>query len=751
LINIHKKLFIFIVFLISLPIICQQAWADSVPLPPSGVSATDGQYTDKVVVTWNSVSGATQYQVYRSESQEGANIIVCPWQGATNCDDVTASGNITYYYRVKAKNISGEGDYSSFDTGYTSCSSQAVPGGVSASDGTYSDKVEVTWNSVAGATQYQVYRSESSGGAKTVICVWQAGTTCDDTTAVTGITYYYKVKAKNNCRSESDYSSSDTGFRCPSQAAPGGISASDGTYSDKIRVTWISVTGATEYQVYREEPFGGGTTEVICSWQGATSCDDMTASGGITYYYWLKAKNSCGSESDFSTYNTGYTSCPSQAAPGGLSASDGTYPDKVEVTWNSVAGATQYQAYRSESSGGAKTVICVWQAGTICNDTTAVTGTMYYYWVKAKNNCRSESLYSSSDTGFTCPVLYPPNLISPSHGATIVSATPILDWSDVSEASSYDVQVCTDNVCSSVVVSQNTGGSQFTITQALKRNTQYWWRVRSRNSCGPGLWSTVRNFTTENTILLLWRHQVSGDIVLWKMNNVNLLQQSYVWKQGDENWKIVNYIDFNNDGMPDILWQNQISGDIYIMFMDEASIEGGCSAGGVSDPLWRLASAADFNADGSPDYLWQHLASGDLYTWYMHWADEYGCVVVSGGSSSGGVNDVNWKIAETADFNADGSPDYLWQHQLRGDLYIWFMDGIASIHGVSVPGEEDINWKVAGAADFNGDGRQDILWHNHATGDILVWLMDGALKIGESALIPDSRVEDTGWKIVGCW
>jgi len=35
------------------------------PAAPTGVSATDGTYSDKVVITWNKVTGATSYQVYR--------------------------------------------------------------------------------------------------------------------------------------------------------------------------------------------------------------------------------------------------------------------------------------------------------------------------------------------------------------------------------------------------------------------------------------------------------------------------------------------------------------------------------------------------------------------------------------------------------------------------------------------------------------------------------------------------------------
>jgi hypothetical protein len=70
----------------------------------------------------------------------------------------------------------------------------AVPGGVSASDDTFTDKVRVTWNAVIGATSYQVYRSTTSGPNGSQIGT-PAGTSYDDTSAVAGTPYYYSVAA----------------------------------------------------------------------------------------------------------------------------------------------------------------------------------------------------------------------------------------------------------------------------------------------------------------------------------------------------------------------------------------------------------------------------------------------------------------------------------------------------------------------------------------------------------------------------
>ena len=89
------------------------------------------------------------------------------------------------------------------------------------------------------------------------------------------------------------------------------------------------------------------------------------------------------------------------------SATDGTYSDKVQITWGSVQGMmgdTYYRVYRSTSETGVKTVLGNWQASTIFNDTAARAGTTYYYWVKAKTQDASgnyvETDYSSYDTGW---------------------------------------------------------------------------------------------------------------------------------------------------------------------------------------------------------------------------------------------------------------------------------------------------------------------------------------------------------------
>jgi len=184
--------------------------------------------------------------------------------------------------------------------------SPPAPTGVAASDGTYTDKARVTWNSVGPGAYYRVSRG-ANPGSKTDIGSWQTGTAYDDTSATPGVTYYYWVRTATDAAgaNASGYSSSDTGWRALSP--PAGFSASDGAYSDRVRATWSSVSGATHYRVYRAASAGGAKT-ALGSWQTGLSYDDTSATPGVTYHYSAAAAvdNSGSRASAYSTENAGY-------------------------------------------------------------------------------------------------------------------------------------------------------------------------------------------------------------------------------------------------------------------------------------------------------------------------------------------------------------------------------------------------------------------------------------------------------------
>ncbi|HRY71530.1 MAG TPA: C1 family peptidase, partial [Phycisphaerae bacterium] len=128
--------------------------------------------------------------------------------------------------------------------------SLAAPTNVQATDGTYSDKVVVTWNLVSGAEGYDVWRnaSDNSAGAVKIFSTSASRNYGDDKAVTTGTTYWYWVKAVTyDPVVTSEFSVPDSGYTSASLEPPTGVLATDGTCSDKVVVTWNLVSGAEGY------------------------------------------------------------------------------------------------------------------------------------------------------------------------------------------------------------------------------------------------------------------------------------------------------------------------------------------------------------------------------------------------------------------------------------------------------------------------------------------------------------------------
>ena len=368
------------------------------PAAPTGVNATDGSSTANVGVSWSASSGATSYSVWRGTSSSSASATsIASGLTSTSYNDTSATPGALYYYWVKASNTAGTSGFSSSNTGYRSLS---APGGVSATDGTSTTQVTVTWNAVTGASHYRVYRATSAGGTKTALGSWQTARSYADASATAGTTYYYFVVAAVDASGTrpSTYSSYNTGYRAvvAIPAPPTGVNAADGSSTANVAVTWTASSGAASYSVWRGTSSSSASAASIASGLTSTSHNDTSATPGVRFYYWVKATNAAGT-SGFSSSDTGYRKL---AAPT-VSATT-TDPTKVRVSWSAPAGASFYRVSRATTSTGAKTVVSDgWQGAQSFDDATAAVGTTFYYFVEAAVDSAGArpSAYSAYATG----------------------------------------------------------------------------------------------------------------------------------------------------------------------------------------------------------------------------------------------------------------------------------------------------------------------------------------------------------------
>ena len=160
---------------------------------PAAPSVTAGNSsTGKPRLTWNAVSGAVSYRIYRSESR-GTGYSLLGTTSSTSYVNTGAAAGKTYYYRVKAVNRDGMASaYSNIVSGKATLPAPVLNIGLSVSSG----KPMLAWDAVPGATSYRIYRSTSRGTGYSLLAT-TTSTSYVNTSAAKGTTYYYRVKACN--------------------------------------------------------------------------------------------------------------------------------------------------------------------------------------------------------------------------------------------------------------------------------------------------------------------------------------------------------------------------------------------------------------------------------------------------------------------------------------------------------------------------------------------------------------------------
>lgn len=290
---------------------------------PSNVSATDSSAgsNSSITVTWNTVSGATGYEVWiNNGTWRLLDTVVSTSYTANNL-----SANTTYQFRVRTVKSGVYSDYSATVSAKTAAASTPVttlsaPTGLSAvdaSNGT-SFSIALSWNEVANAASYEV--SINSGSWRVL------GTTSTKAYTATGLapdtTYQFRVRAvagsvtsaysstvsaKTAAGSGSGHSTSTTPLR--------NLTVSLSSNGKMFTIAWEDISNA----VYAIEMWNPQTNAWVST--GATRFD---------------AK---------------YLVDVSQMEMGAKYSTGSDYASNI--SWNAVSGATSYEV-RSEAVKGAE-------------------------------------------------------------------------------------------------------------------------------------------------------------------------------------------------------------------------------------------------------------------------------------------------------------------------------------------------------------------------------------------------------------
>lgn len=161
-------------------------------------------------------------------------------------------------------------------------------------------KIKLSWRKVYGATQYRVYRYNSS--TKTYEVIGTSKTTAYIDSAVkTNTNYYYKVSAMaaNNVLTESELSSK-VNKMILGPVAPK-VTATSSKY---IKLTWKRNKKATGYVIYRSTKKSSGYKKIATLHSNKSLYYyDNAVKKGKTYYYRMKSYKETSSGTTYSAYS----------------------------------------------------------------------------------------------------------------------------------------------------------------------------------------------------------------------------------------------------------------------------------------------------------------------------------------------------------------------------------------------------------------------------------------------------------------
>jgi len=248
------------------------------------LSVTSSSFTS-IDASWTNVANASGYTLQRSTDSGFVNNLVSI---VTNSSTLSTTANSlnpggTYYFRVHANSVGGDGPWS--DTENATTSSLAIPVITAVSNS--NSQITVTWPDVADETSYTLQYTTSSSSftspAPTSITGIAANATSRVITGLsTGVTYYFRLQAVSGATVGGWSTTKNATTFVP---APTSMVATTNS-TTQITADWADVGVATSYTLQYDQNSSFSSPATIT---GITS--SVRAVTGLTQgeRYWFRA------------------------------------------------------------------------------------------------------------------------------------------------------------------------------------------------------------------------------------------------------------------------------------------------------------------------------------------------------------------------------------------------------------------------------------------------------------------------------
>lgn len=338
--------------------------------------------------------------------------------------------------------------------------------------------VKLSWNEVASAQGYQIYRAEGTGSYKRIKSISNAGTLSYTDTAVTpGKQYRYKVRAYMKLSSGNKYSSysnvKDIDFTVPATS----FSTFKITNYRTISLSWKkkSVDG---YKIYRKTGTGKYSCIQTIKNNTTVSFKDTSVKPANTYTYRIRGYVTVNGKNYYSSY-TAVKKAELKMAKPQLKTAKVSGGTKIKVTWKRDSKADGYYIYRATSKNGTyKRVKTITKNKTVSwSDTNISTGKTYYYkirsYVKATTGTKS--------SGYSAVVSVKTALSKPTVTSLTASGGKVkLKWKKDNNATGYKIyRASSKNGKYKAVKTISKNSTVAWTDKSVKTGKNYYYKVRA--------------------------------------------------------------------------------------------------------------------------------------------------------------------------------------------------------------------------------------------------------------------------------
>jgi len=438
-------------------------------------------------ISWNSVIGIDSYKVDLSTASDFSTFVSVYNGFSTTQTSITFSGlnpNQNYYVRVRSvKNLGGDSPNSNVRNPLTSPAAPVVNTGSSITQTGF----VASWNTVAGATAYLLevstnssFTSLLSGYPKMIIAPTISSTVPG---LLAGQNYWYRVSATNGTSSIN----SNTVQVLTIPATPVANQPSSSGQSG-FTASWSASTGATNYLLEVSTDnfitlLAGYSPKLLTS----TSENLVNLASSTSYKFRVKATNGSGN----SAVSNIITVLTAPIAPTANQATSIT-ASGFTASWLPVSGVTTYLVDVSDNDSFNPLV--VGYPKTVSATSLAVTnlnaGTIYKYKIRAFNGT------ASANSGVISVLTLPGSPVATITPSSISQTGFLLNWASVTGASSYTIEISSDNFNTFV---SNYGPKLTSLTSenvmGLNPGTSYTVRVKAFNATGSSVSTQLTTVT----------------------------------------------------------------------------------------------------------------------------------------------------------------------------------------------------------------------------------------------------------------